>query len=117
MIKAVYVEQFGGWWKFTPDQWRALLLEGIETGGHVIQTKELAARPRKIHKFQHEGGRASYYCGDENVLIYSALDWEEAAYRAALEKLDNLLKSAAAPAASGDPAPSSATARDTCVPS
>lgn len=91
VVKAVYVEQYDGWWRYSLAQWRKLLEGGIEGNGHVLENPMLRNRPRFIYIDGNPGevGR-SYYTLRNDVIIYSPLDWETDDYRSALKDLDEM---------------------------
>jgi hypothetical protein len=92
-IHAIHVEQFEGWWKLSPDEWRELLKGGIEGNGHELpRTRMLKRRSRHVGATDYGDGegRNSYFARRDGILIYSPLDWEPENYADALAELDEL---------------------------
>jgi hypothetical protein len=85
----IYVEQYGAWWKFTPDVWRAVLLDGVAKGGHSLPDANRIARRSPLVGVADSGsGHPSYFPMRNNVLVYHPLDWDEEDYTDALVELD-----------------------------
>ena len=90
----IYAQQYGGWWKMTADEWRKVLLEGIETETHELPRNcQMKRRSRLVGATSYESGEGhtSYYPLADDILVYSPLDWEEWDYREALKELDERL--------------------------
>ena len=88
-IKAIYVQQYDYFWKLTPEQWRRLLIKGLEGDGHLLPKVEMKRRPSKV-RAEWLGDSKNYYVVDSDVLYYEPLDWEVEDYQAALNDLDAL---------------------------
>lgn len=84
----VYVEQFGGWWRLTTDEWRAVLEKGSASQGYDLsQYRELAGRPSCIRT----GMTASdLWIDHPRHLFYQPLDWQPEQHEDALRKLNEI---------------------------
>lgn len=87
----IYVEQYGAWWKLTPEHWHGLLEGGCLGWGHELPSKfgRLTRRPPLVGVTYPDGpeGRPSYFARRDDVLVYRPLDWEPNDYFAALDDL------------------------------
>lgn len=90
MIRTIYVEQYGWWWKLTPEQWRALCTGGAAGHGHQLPEKSLRRRSALVGATGYNDGRGkkSYFPLRDGIRVYSPLDWEADDYREALRELD-----------------------------
>ena len=76
----VYIEQFGGYWKLSDEQWIALLVEGAAGHGHMLpEAQQLAGRPKFIRSDRYGDDRSSLYCIDDHR-FHQPLDWDETTY-------------------------------------
>lgn len=91
-IKAIYVEQYGGWCKLPLAKWEELLKEGIESGGHELRGHMLVSRPPHITRVAYDDSKPSYYTDRKDVLLYHPLDWGVEDYQNALDELKDLSK-------------------------
>jgi hypothetical protein len=80
MIRYVYVEQFGGWWRFAYPDWIAMVRHCMadecgydldrETGG-----RRLRGRPSTIGSDRYQDGGRAYFAKTNDVLVKQPLDW------------------------------------------
>lgn len=91
MVRLVYVENYGYWWKLSPDEWRVILEGGVKGDGHSLpDANALRRRSPLIGVFDPDDGmgKRSYYALRDDILVYSPLDWCQEDYRAALDELN-----------------------------
>lgn len=92
-IKAVYVEQYGAWWKLSLDEWRQILASGAAGNGHTLPNERAMGRRSRLVGATDYGdgeGETSYYPKADGILIYSPLDWWPEDYESALQELNDL---------------------------
>jgi hypothetical protein len=91
MVRVIYVEQYGGWWKLSPDQWRELCERGAAGNGHMLPDKASLRRRSPLvgeTNYNDGMGKKTYYPLRTYVLVYSPLDWESEDYQDALQELE-----------------------------
>lgn len=87
----IYVEQMGGWWSFSPDEFRALLDHHEDKHWNLDAFgRRLARRPACIHK--HEAPDGAYYTVVEgnHLLFRTPCDWDAWQVQDAREQLELL---------------------------
>ncbi len=90
--KAIYVQQYGDLWRFTPARWRRLvrsMSDGArgydldEAGG-----KHLTRRPSTLYRTPTGG----FDSADPNVRVVSPLNWEEDDWGEEREEMDRFCR-------------------------
>lgn len=91
MIKQVVIQQFGGWWRLSLDQWIGLCQRAALTGeGYDLSewAPQLKRKPAVIAATRYEGGRWDYHSTREDVLYVEPLDWTRADFERQLQEID-----------------------------
>jgi len=91
-VKAVYVEQYGMFWRLTLCEWKALCEQGVKGEGHLLPSnRALKRRPSAAIGVENYGsGRLTYYPRTDTVWLYQPLDWEVEDYQNALAKIKEI---------------------------
>lgn len=85
--KKIYVEQFGGWWSFSPDDWVSFLEETIADlirngvdGGHVLpEDKQIKRKPPCAYNSSCDH-REEWCSINKDYKVIKILDWEFQSY-------------------------------------
>lgn len=87
--KVIYVQQYGAWWKFTPQVWRKICEGGARGEGHMLPPAcMMRKRSPLVGVVQYGDEQPTYYPLRDDVLVYSPLDWEPEDYASALKELN-----------------------------
>lgn len=85
--QVVYVEQYGGVWKITLDEWKAICRAGLTGEGYVLPPcRQLTRRPAWVRR-STDSPRVHYWSADPNKKLVHPLDWSVEAYREELKQL------------------------------
>lgn len=69
----VYIEQYGGWWSLSWEEWMGLVDWAIEDGGFSLEGyRELRSRPGCVRGSQQMG----HWVHSGDHLCFNPLDWE-----------------------------------------
>lgn len=75
------MQQYGGWWKLSLEQWHALCDNGARGNGHMLPAGGLLKRrPAAVGKTDYGEGRISYYAKNKTTRFYEPLDWKPEDY-------------------------------------
>jgi hypothetical protein len=91
MIRSIFVVQYGGWWKLTPDEWTQICRDGMTGDGYMLPRHRTITRRSPLvgaTDYNDGEGRTSYYPLRDDVLVYTPLDWEPEEFGEALKELD-----------------------------
>lgn len=87
MLRRVYIEQFDGWWSFTPEQWLDLVTTTLldwEPDGSVGYTLpdecQLANRPKTVKSYSFGDGHIGYYSTTPAIRVVQPLSWHRAEF-------------------------------------
>lgn len=91
----IYVNQFGYWWSFTPDNWEKMLTDMLNKVVNFDDYgKELKSVPYYnliVYRAENTEGyvKSAYYSSDENkVKVYSMVcDWDHETIKYTLQEL------------------------------
>ena len=81
-IRRVYLEQFGGWWSLTPEQWLDLVTTTLldwssdKAGYSLPDDGLLRYRPNGVRKYPF--GDSHYYSTDPAIRVVQPLNWHRA---------------------------------------
>lgn len=70
MIKAVIVEQYGYFWKLTPDEWREILKAGVNGGYELPRHRQLKRKPSYVGRMERD-----YFSARNDIPLKTPLDW------------------------------------------
>lgn len=76
---AIYVTQYGGWWKLNATQWRDVCTTGAAGEGYVLpDSARLSRRPgATIGEYRYDHRASSFYSKEPSRnQLYEPLDWE-----------------------------------------
>jgi len=75
---AIYVTQYGAWWKLTPAQWRDVCTTGAAGEGYVLpNSAQLRWRPGACIGIERWDKRDSYWVREPSKhQLFEPLDWE-----------------------------------------
>lgn len=93
MPRAIYVQQYGAYWRLTVEEWVQLLRDIIADGGYQLSNghaglgHRLAGRPRHVFKLRYSDERKAISI-DSRKPLYSVLDWTPENATDALKEVD-----------------------------
>lgn len=76
---AIYVTQYGAWWRLNEAQWRDICTTGANGEGYVLpDSARLTRRPgATIGRYRYDHRADSYYSKEPSRnQLYEPLDWE-----------------------------------------
>lgn len=83
----VYVENFGGFWKLSLEEWKAICQQGAAGEGYQLDPcKQLRNRPRWVRR-SADTNHAHYWSADPDKKFVRPLDWSREEFQKELNTL------------------------------